>query len=87
MPRFKDSLVHLNSNTSVDGVWENPITGGLACQIPLIHTYRIVRLNSKYQPVLQMSELPVQRCGTGRIKHCLIQISCSGLLLDKKDFV
>jgi len=34
------------------------------CYIPLIHTYRIVRRNSKYQPFLQMSELPVRRCGT-----------------------
>jgi len=32
--------------------------------LPLIHTYRIVRRNSKYQPFLQMSELPVRRCGT-----------------------
>jgi len=31
---------------------------------PLIHTYHIVRRNSKYQPFLQMSELPVLRCGT-----------------------
>jgi len=31
--------------------------------LPLIHTYRIVRRNSKYQPFLQMSELPVRRCG------------------------
>jgi len=32
--------------------------------IPPIHTYRIVRRNSKYQPFLQMSELTVRCCGT-----------------------
>jgi len=32
--------------------------------LPLIHTYCIVRCNNKYQPFLQMSELPVRRCGT-----------------------
>jgi len=31
---------------------------------PPVHTYRIVRRNSKYQPFLQMSELPVRHCGT-----------------------
>jgi len=32
--------------------------------LPLIHTYRIVCRNSKYQPFLQKSELPVRHCST-----------------------
>jgi len=36
----------------------------LQVHLPPIHTYRIVSRNSKYQPFLQMSELPVRRCGT-----------------------
>jgi len=59
---------------------ENFIILKVLKEIPLIHTYRIVRRNSKYQPFLQMSER------YGRIKHCLIQISYGGLLLDKKIF-
>jgi len=39
-------------------------TAVLKPPLPLIHTNRIIRRNSKYQPFLQMPELPVRCCGT-----------------------